>query len=145
MPNKIFIWYIPIINDFIVQLWQSLVNLNLGGVKSWNPSILQYSVTFHLLAPVSRYRWKLRLIFLISGQCLIKRNYYYSRTSNDIDFDFTREIQQHQKKIDNDIMLANCNVIVIFLIEGQFGVMWKPDSGCMVCKTYIFINNNLLS
>ena len=42
-------------------------------------------------------------------------------------------------------MSANCNVIVIFPIYGQFGAIRKPDSRPIVCKTYIFINNNLLS
>ena len=42
-------------------------------------------------------------------------------------------------------MLANCDVIVIFLIYGQFGAIGKPDSRCIVCKTYIFINSNFLS
>ena len=42
-------------------------------------------------------------------------------------------------------MSANCDVIVIFPIYGQFGAIRKPDSGLIVCKTYIFINNNLLS
>ena len=49
------------------------------------------------------------------------------------------------KKFDGDIMLANCDDIVIFRIYGQFGAIQKPDSGPMVCKTYIFINSNLLS
>ena len=39
-------------------------------------------------------------------------------------------------------MLANCDVIVIILIYGQFGAIWKPDSGRIACKTYIFINSN---
>ena len=42
-------------------------------------------------------------------------------------------------------MLANCGVIVIFPIYGQFGAMRKPDPRCIVCKTYIYINSNLLS
>ena len=42
-------------------------------------------------------------------------------------------------------MLANCDVIVIFSIYGQFGATRKPDSGCIVCKTYIFVESNLLS
>ena len=42
-------------------------------------------------------------------------------------------------------MSANCYVIAIFPIYGQFGTAWKPDSGRIVCKTYIFINSNLLS
>ena len=42
-------------------------------------------------------------------------------------------------------MSANCDVIVIFPIYGQFGAIPKPDSRLMVCKTYIFINSNFLS
>ena len=42
-------------------------------------------------------------------------------------------------------MPADCDVIVIFPIYGQFGAIWKPDSGRIVCKTYIFNNSNLLS
>ena len=49
------------------------------------------------------------------------------------------------KKLDNDVMPLNCDVIVIFPIYGQFGAIRKPDSGCIFCKTYIFINSNLLS
>ena len=49
------------------------------------------------------------------------------------------------KKLDDDVMSKNCDVIAIFSIYGQFGAIWKPDSGRIVCKTYIFINNNLLS
>ena len=30
-------------------------------------------------------------------------------------------------------------------IYGQFGAIRNPDSGCTVCKLYIFINSNLLS
>ena len=42
-------------------------------------------------------------------------------------------------------MLANYDVIVIFPIYGQFGVMRKRDSARIVCKTYIFIKSNFLS
>ena len=49
------------------------------------------------------------------------------------------------KNFDDDVMSGNCDVIVIFLIYGQFGAIRKPDSGAIVCKTYIFINSNLLS
>ena len=48
-------------------------------------------------------------------------------------------------KVCDDVMLANCDVIVIFPTYGQFGAIQKPDSGCIVCKTYIFMNSNLLS
>ena len=49
------------------------------------------------------------------------------------------------KKIDDEVMSANWDVIVIFPIHGQFGAIRKPDSGLIACKTYIFIRNNLLS
>ena len=42
-------------------------------------------------------------------------------------------------------MPENCDVLVSFLIYGQFGAFQKPDSGRMVSKTYIFINSNFLS
>ena len=56
----------------------------------------------------------------------------------------TRETKQRQKN-DSDVMLEICDVIAIFLIYGQFGAIQKPNSGCIVCKTYIVISNNLLS
>ena len=42
-------------------------------------------------------------------------------------------------------MSENIDIIDIFPIYGQFGAIQKPASGCIVCKTYIFINSNLLS
>ena len=48
------------------------------------------------------------------------------------------------KTFNNDIMSTNCYVTVIFPIYAQFGAIWKPGSEHMVCKTYIFINNNFL-
>ena len=42
------------------------------------------------------------------------------------------------------MMSANCDV-VIFLIYDQLGAIKKPGSGRIACKTYIFINSNLLS
>ena len=50
-----------------------------------------------------------------------------------------------QKKVGDDAMSANCDVIVFFSIFGQFAAIQKPDSGHMVYKTYVFINSNLLS
>ena len=41
-------------------------------------------------------------------------------------------------------MSENCDIIEIFSIYGQFGAIWKPDSGKIVCNTYIVINSNLL-
>ena len=56
----------------------------------------------------------------------------------------TRETN-NVKRIDDDVLLTNCDVIVIFSVYDQFGAIWKLDSKRLVCKTYIFINNNLLS
>ena len=42
-------------------------------------------------------------------------------------------------------MSANCDIIAIFQIYGRFAAIQKLDSGSIVCKTYIFINSNLLS
>ena len=42
-------------------------------------------------------------------------------------------------------MSTNYDAIVIFPMFDQFGAIQKPDSGRIVCKTYIFINSNLLS
>ena len=49
------------------------------------------------------------------------------------------------KKFDDDVVSANCDILLIFSIYGQFRAIRKPDSGRIVCKTYIFINSNLLS
>ena len=49
------------------------------------------------------------------------------------------------KKFTDDVISTNYDVTVIFPIYGQFGPIQKPDSGRIVCKTYIFINSNLLS
>ena len=49
------------------------------------------------------------------------------------------------KKFDDNVMSENCDVIAIFPIYGQFGAIRKPDSGRIVCRTYIFLNSNLLS
>ena len=41
-------------------------------------------------------------------------------------------------------MLTNFDVIAIFWFYGN-GAIQEPDSGRIVCKTYIFINSHLLS
>ena len=48
------------------------------------------------------------------------------------------------KKFDDDTISVNRDLILIFPIYGKFGAIRKPDSGHMVCKTYIFINSFLL-
>ena len=42
------------------------------------------------------------------------------------------ETWQRQKKIDDNVISTNCEVIVYFSVYGQFGAIWKPDSGHMV-------------
>ena len=42
-------------------------------------------------------------------------------------------------------MSENYDVIVIFPVFGQFGAIRKLGFGHIVCKTYNFINSNLLS
>ena len=49
------------------------------------------------------------------------------------------------KKFDDNVMPANCDVVVIFPIYGQFGAIRRPVSARIVCKSYIFINSNLVS
>ena len=73
-----------------------------------------------------------------------------SRTSDDIDMKHGPVTKLGKKtktvkKFDDYVMLANCDVIVIFLIYDQFGTIQKPDSRHIVCKTYICDNSNLLS
>ena len=47
------------------------------------------------------------------------------------------------KKFGNDVMSEKYHVLINFSIYGQFGGIRKPDSGRIVYKTYILINNNL--
>ena len=56
-----------------------------------------------------------------------------------------RENKKISGKIDHDAMSKNCDVVAIFPIYGQFGALRRPDSGRIACKTYTFINSNLLS
>ena len=73
--------------------------------------------------------------FRISVQSLIKENCHNSRTRDDIEMkleSLTKLDKKNKimsKKFDVDLMSENCNVIVIFLIFGQFGAVRRPDSG----------------
>ena len=49
------------------------------------------------------------------------------------------------KNFDDDVISGKCDIIVIFRIFGQFGAIWRPDSGHRVCKGSVFSNSNLLS
>ena len=89
--------------------------------------------------------------FQISGQFLIKENFWKLQsqwwywhetwTSNET----WQGKQNNIKKTDDEVMSANCDVIAMFPIYDQFGAIWKSDSGYIACKTFIFINSNLLS
>ena len=48
-------------------------------------------------------------------------------------------------KNDDNVMSGSCDVVANFRIYCQLGEIWKPDSGRIVCKTYIFVNSNHLS
>ena len=58
----------------------------------------------------------------------------------DQQLNLTRETQEC-KKIDDDVMSPNGDVFVFLPIYRQFATIWKSDSGRVVYKTYIFINN----
>ena len=64
----------------------------------------------------------------------------YSRTNHDIDMKlgpitkFDKRNPTMSKKFDDYAMPANCDVIVFFLIYGQFAANWKPDTGRIVGK-----------
>ena len=58
---------------------------------------------------------------------------------------FNKRNKTMSKNFDNDIMLANCEVIAIFPIYGQFRAIQKLDSEHIVYKTYLLITSNLLS
>ena len=45
----------------------------------------------------------------------------------------------------NYVISKNYDVIVIFRIYGEFGAIWKPDSGRTVYETNIFIKSDVLS
>ena len=87
--------------------------------------------------------------FWISGQSPI--NCHNSRTSDDTDVKtgpVTKPDKRNKitsKKFDDDAMLENCDVMIIFPIYGQFWAIPNPESECTVCKTYILISSNLFA
>ena len=89
--------------------------------------------------------------FWISSQSLIKGNCHNSRTIDDIDTKLgpvtkcDKRNKAIPKKLSDDIISENCDVIATFPVYGQFVTIRKPDSELIVCKAYIFINSNLLS
>ena len=98
--------------------------------------VLQDSVTFH---------WKQNsdvgnFDFQIFGQAFINENCHNSRTSKDIDMKLRPAIKPDKrntattKKIDNDVMSVSCDVIITFLIYGQFRAIRKPDPNAWSVK-----------
>ena len=84
--------------------------------------------------------------FLIKS--LIKENCHNAKTSDDIDMKLgpvTKLYKRNNTSKIFDVNLASCDVITPFSIYVQFGAIQIPDSGCIICKTYIFINTILLS
>ena len=87
--------------------------------------------------------------FRISSQFLKKENCHNSRTKDDISMKLGPVIKLEKrnkttsKKFVDDVMLANCDIIVIYR---QFGAIRKLGSGFIVFETfYIFNNHNLFS
>ena len=81
----------------------------------------------------------------------MKENCHNSRAKDDIDIKLRpltkldKKNKAMLKKIDNDVTLVSCDVIIIISVYGQFEASRKPVFGRIVSKTYIFINSNLLS
>ena len=86
----------------------------------------------------------------ISGQFFINENCHNSRASHDINVrlgpvtKLDKTNTGTSEKYDDDVMSANCDVIVFFSTYGESAAIRKPDTGCMIYKTYIFNNSNLL-
>ena len=105
------------------------------------PSLQKLGKTQTEVFPISR--------FLV--QSLIKENCHNSKTSDYIDTKLGSVTNLNKinkatlKRFDDDFISTNSDVIVISPIYDQFGAIRNPHSGSIVCKTYIFINNNLLS
>ena len=75
-------------------------------------------------------------IFQIYGQSILNENCHHFITSNDIEIKIgpaTKEEEVNvKKKLEDDFMLASCDIITIFLIHGQFGAIWVLDSGSLI-------------
>ena len=72
----------------------------------------------------------------------MKKNCHNFKTGDDIDMKLGLITKIDKRKLRHvGKLCSHCQ----FLIYGLFGAVWKPDSGRIICKTYIFINSNLLS
>ena len=81
----------------------------------------------------------------------MKENCYNSGTSDDTGMKLgpvtklEKRNKTTSKKIDDNAMSSNCDIRVVFPIYSQLRAIRNPDSGCIVCKFYNFINSDLLS
>ena len=98
--------------------------------------------------------YNLDRVFLISKflvNSYIKENCHNSRTNDETDMKLGPATMLHTrnkttpKKLGDDVMSENFDVIVIFLICGEFGALQKPNARRIFCITYIFINSDLIS
>ena len=88
--------------------------------------------------------------FRISGQSFIKENWHKSRTSDDFGMklgpvtklDKSKTTSKNWGWLHVNKLWHHC---YFFPIYSQFGAIRKPNSGRIVCKSYIFINSNFLS
>ena len=71
----------------------------------------------------------------------LKENCYNSRTNDDIYMklgpvtELDKKNKTTSKEFGDEVMSKNCDVIVIFRIFGQFGAVWRPDSGHRVSRS----------
>ena len=159
MPREIFVFNLNLIGGednpppFLHPLGSPLIAQKPSHFVAFSNVLLETCVPnlVSLSCPSLQILGKTRTgVYRISDQSLIKQNCHNCRTSADIDMKlgtvtkFDNGNKTTSIKFDNDVISGNCDVIVIFLIYGQFGAIQKPDSGHIACKTYIFIKINLL-
>ena len=93
-------------------------------------------------------------VFMISGflvKSLRNRKLHNSRNSYDIDMNprSARKLIKRNttllKNVDDDVVSANYEVNVTFLIDGKIIAIQNPDSEAMVHNFYIFMKSNLFS
>ena len=89
--------------------------------------------------------------FWFFGQSFIKENCHNSGTNDHIDMKLgpvtkhDRRNTATSKNFGDDDFSGNRDVIVIFLIDDQYGASGKPYSRRMVCKSWLcFKNNNFI-
>ena len=87
--------------------------------------------------------------FRISSQSFIKEICHNSRTSNDNEMKLgpITKLNKRNMAMSKNLTMTSCRQIVsslsFFQFMAKFGAIRKPDCGRMVCKSDIFINNNL--